>query len=516
MAPRNGLRGKYPSSFCEWVVGTTIEDAIAARERKRKCLQSRKRHVVRVEVTTDDEAEEDNLLITYPRTGQQVSLARPQSDTVIKKVRFEGVPVKSAMKKLVEVATEPEPEPELDFELQTTSSEEASESEVTSSGASGAEDSNDGSSEAESSEAESSDSEPVKSSKKQKKAEACAKCSKREKSKKQTKKGGNETVVSDSEPSEESETTDSEAEEKPKNNKKKNKQEQKASEQKSKNQSKNDKKKQKKPDDNSSDQESKKEAKAKKNKGKGDKATKTSNNKDTEAEKKEADKPAEDEAKEASPAPANGPEKAEETVAQPAIRAEQVFVSPNDPPPNAYFDPNLGIVRIYNSSGNNIYPAYAPGMQYNLPYYPVRDASGHPLSFGVPPQAYGPWPHGHNQPPLNPQVTHVGQEPYPFMSGAMPNHVVHPHGEVYVPRVEAHVGPHDPKFVHAHASTKKAENEREQRPLTRGMPVPIQYAMCYPPGMDPNYAPDMHSSYPGHHPKGEAVAEGPWAARQAS
>ncbi|KAH6969637.1 hypothetical protein DER45DRAFT_57182 [Fusarium avenaceum] len=91
---------KGPSHFCEWVVGTTIESALGPIPKNKP---PKKRDVVRVEVTTDDESEEDTVKITYPRTGRTNTPPPtvPEARTTIKKVRFEDGPIKSALKQTV-------------------------------------------------------------------------------------------------------------------------------------------------------------------------------------------------------------------------------------------------------------------------------------------------------------------------------------------------------------------------------------------------------------------------------
>ncbi|KAJ4012151.1 hypothetical protein NW766_007452 [Fusarium irregulare] len=147
---------KGPSHFCEWVVGTTIESALGPIP-KSKPPKNKKREVVRVEVTTDDESEEDTVRITYPRTGRTVPPSPPdpepesepepepapvvtQAKTVIKKVRFEDGPVKSALKQTVittpvESSDETsESEPESDSsQSETISSSDATDSDAESS-----------------------------------------------------------------------------------------------------------------------------------------------------------------------------------------------------------------------------------------------------------------------------------------------------------------------------------------------------------------------------------------------
>ncbi|KAJ4119962.1 hypothetical protein NW768_010552 [Fusarium equiseti] len=147
---------KGPSHFCEWVVGTTIESALGPIP-KSKPPKNKKREVVRVEVTTDDESEEDTIRITYPRTGRTAPPSAPdpepesepepepaavvaEAKTVIKKVRFEDGPVKSALKQTVittpvESSDETsESEPESDSsQPETISSSDATDSDAESS-----------------------------------------------------------------------------------------------------------------------------------------------------------------------------------------------------------------------------------------------------------------------------------------------------------------------------------------------------------------------------------------------
>ncbi|KAF5633065.1 hypothetical protein F52700_6166 [Fusarium sp. NRRL 52700] len=92
-------KAKLPSHFCEWVVGTTIESVIGAIPQNKP---PKKRDVVRVEVTTDDESEEDTVKITYPRTGRTYTPPPAnEAKAEAKKVRFDfrqNGPIKSAMK----------------------------------------------------------------------------------------------------------------------------------------------------------------------------------------------------------------------------------------------------------------------------------------------------------------------------------------------------------------------------------------------------------------------------------
>lgn len=61
---------KGPSSFIEWAIGTTTENAIRSINATAAKNQPRsRRDVLRFRVSTDDEAAEDTLCITYPRTS---------------------------------------------------------------------------------------------------------------------------------------------------------------------------------------------------------------------------------------------------------------------------------------------------------------------------------------------------------------------------------------------------------------------------------------------------------------
>ncbi|TFB00663.1 hypothetical protein CCMA1212_007280 [Trichoderma ghanense] len=133
-----------PSLFCEWMVGTTIKSALGSPPKPQDKPQepkSKKRNVIKLHVTTDDESGEDTLTVTYPRREQlreketQAPVSEPEPEPqpelqpgpqpepkpepkpqpqpepkpevveVVKKVRFqkEATPVKSAMKKKTSV-----------------------------------------------------------------------------------------------------------------------------------------------------------------------------------------------------------------------------------------------------------------------------------------------------------------------------------------------------------------------------------------------------------------------------
>jgi hypothetical protein len=72
---------KGPSSFIEWAIGTTTENAIrsinaaaaAAAKNQPKPPPPPHREVLRFRVSTDDDTAEDTLCITYPRTSGERS-----------------------------------------------------------------------------------------------------------------------------------------------------------------------------------------------------------------------------------------------------------------------------------------------------------------------------------------------------------------------------------------------------------------------------------------------------------
>lgn len=110
MPPR---RGRGPTTFSEWMVGTSIASAAGPKKK------SSRRDIFRLEMTTDDEAEEDTLKISYPRTGRTGRKKHVESPPVkqiepaIKEVRFDDstesepapAPTKSALKKKTKVTT---------------------------------------------------------------------------------------------------------------------------------------------------------------------------------------------------------------------------------------------------------------------------------------------------------------------------------------------------------------------------------------------------------------------------
>ncbi|KAG6081251.1 hypothetical protein E4U33_006913 [Claviceps sp. LM78 group G4] len=122
--------------FCEWVVGATISSALGPVPKKHKPKPPRRQRVLKVEVTTDNETEEDTIKVSCSRSGR--SKTDPAIETCAKKVRFDDGPKKSAMKK----ANSPAPSP---AEEGTRESSEAQASSAESSDSSKASDSGEGS-----------------------------------------------------------------------------------------------------------------------------------------------------------------------------------------------------------------------------------------------------------------------------------------------------------------------------------------------------------------------------------
>ncbi|KAL6903065.1 hypothetical protein GGI43DRAFT_433170 [Trichoderma evansii] len=102
-----------PSLLCEWMVGTSIQSALGPPPKASKPKpRPKKRDLIKLHVTTDDESGEDTLTITYPRyerlnQGKETPAAVPEPAApdpgsesevteVVKKVRFEKEPASSA------------------------------------------------------------------------------------------------------------------------------------------------------------------------------------------------------------------------------------------------------------------------------------------------------------------------------------------------------------------------------------------------------------------------------------
>ncbi|KAG6008472.1 hypothetical protein E4U43_000152 [Claviceps pusilla] len=118
--------------FCEWMVGTTIPNALGPLpKRKPPKKPTKSQRVVKVEVLTDDETEEDTLKITYPRTGGSKKVpTRHAKDVTVKKVRFKDAPKKSAMKKTTSPASSSEEEEDEEEEEEAEAEEQDSETDA--------------------------------------------------------------------------------------------------------------------------------------------------------------------------------------------------------------------------------------------------------------------------------------------------------------------------------------------------------------------------------------------------
>ncbi|KAG6068745.1 hypothetical protein E4U32_007610 [Claviceps aff. humidiphila group G2b] len=112
--------------FCEWVVGATISSALGPIPKKSKPKPPRRQRVLKVEVTTDNETEEDTVKVSCSRSRR--SKTDPATETSAKKVRFDDGPKKSAMKKTTSPASSPEEEGTKESSDAQASSAESSDS----------------------------------------------------------------------------------------------------------------------------------------------------------------------------------------------------------------------------------------------------------------------------------------------------------------------------------------------------------------------------------------------------
>lgn len=426
MPPKNSLGGKYPSSFCEWVVGTTIENALASQAKKQPPKQ---RDIVRVEVTTDDETEEDSLKITYPRSGRTVVDALP-ADAVVKKVRFDVAPKKSALKKTVTVSSESNGEAS---DSATASGSDESSSEVERPVSSAKKQSKTKKTKSTPSNSDSdADSDPHPTCK-------CANCVRgREQNKKQAKTYDSQSSATESEASF-SESDSSPKAKSPASVKSKAKGAKKSPEESEESQA----------DDEASDSarvglaekrtkkaganKNKKDSNAQGSKHKGQKVgdvQKQANadkgkpakaeNADGTRDKKEKGKTGSGRSRPIYPEAFLGPHPCRPNLIEPiraeVVQTERVMERPEDPPPNAYYDPAHGVLRLYHG------PVYGSAHSHAL--YPRVHASGPPLPIGTPHPTQGLYFHGPNQTPPPHSQAHA-----PFTQG-MP---MEPYSAMYPP-----------------------------------------------------------------------------------
>ncbi|KAG6025324.1 hypothetical protein E4U41_001541 [Claviceps citrina] len=445
MARRKGTRAPL---FCEWVVGTTIPAALGPLPTKRP----KRRNVVKVEVLTDDETEEDILKITYPRSGRSSKAANSTRDATLKKVRFQDAPKKSAMRRANSTPS--------------ASSEEEDDSETDDAQAQAAAESSD------SSNCPSDDSQPLKKekakAKKTKKAAAestdsedsepdptctCKDCVRdRQKLKSQSKKCTKKPETSESETDEpkkdanagkgkklkgkkdrpagakekekckkedaESEATDTEDESVADSEEEDAaKQEQKGGKKKNKNTSKTEQKASEPgPTDETEDGKGQKKNKNKKKKqtAEATEQAPSDNDKDTPADSKKEAQKVPDEGSDTPNATA-GDTKPSHSASFPApharrpnlikptgtqvVHTERVVETPEDPPPNAYYDIENNVVRIYDGQ---VY-----GSHHGHSLYPKRDPYQPPLPIGMPYPAQNPYYHGFERGPERSNLEHV-------------------------------------------------------------------------------------------------------------
>jgi hypothetical protein len=392
-----------PKSFCEWVVGTSIESAMRPAQRK-----PRRRSIVRLEVSTDDETEEDSIKLTYPRTGR--AAARPKKRRpVVKKVRFQDAPPKSALKMTTTTTTTTPDTSEESEGSVTTESEEATPEPTTDEASSEASASCETSSAAESSDEPSQPSPPAKpkrKSKKQKKAaesessdidsdpHPTCKCSECVRGRRVLKKQGKKRETKEKQAAESvSENSDSEAvstKPKAKTLKKKRKAtvESESEDQTSES-----------APETTSEEEPPEPPKKVKEKGGGNKkkqrqpkgedaqqggnvAKEKARNKNEErqVESSRGAKRRDGQKKGYYPEAFPGPHPRRpyyiEPVRAEVVQTERVIETPEDPRPNAYYDAEHNIIRVYHG------PVW--GGNPNQSLYPRRDPSLRPLPVGMP------------------------------------------------------------------------------------------------------------------------------------
>lgn len=387
MAPK---KNGGPMLFCEWVIGGPLPGARRAMKPKTKPKPAPvppPREVIRVEVTTDDEKEEDTLKITFPRSGRKPSptaVDQQAADAVVKRVRFEEER-KSAKKSALKQSKSDE------SDSSATLAESSSDGE--SSDVSSKDRSKKNKEKAASDESE-SDGEPHPTC-------TCSRCVKRRK-----KSAKNSKAKDSASESEESASED----EKPKH-----KESLKGGKKQDNHQKKKDQQKGKKKDTSDADDEA-----SECGKGTTDDEKEAADNKpaQTKAEKKKAaaeknkqQKPKAEEKGESSKAADNEPKptiKPSPFSAYPeafpgphvrrpnfiapiraqVVQTEDVVETPDDPPPNAFYDPAANVMRVYYG------PVYGNRNPQQRSLYPRREAAGRPLSVGMPHPAQNPYYYG--------------------------------------------------------------------------------------------------------------------------
>ena len=423
-----------PSLFCEWVVGTTIPSVLGPIPKKRS-----KRDVIKVEVTTDEDTEEDSLKITYPRSSRtKKSSGR---ETKAKKVRFEEIPVKSAMRKTKAYTVSSES----DLETSDTSTDASSDSSnpakmflmpdshirVHAAKVVETKPDTDSSSGADSGD----ESAPHPTCK-------CPGCIRGRQRLARRRKRFKAKAASSASETSESETDDSSKAKRQPDMKSKQKEKG---------------KKQKAPESDDSDSGSAKESDQEesvskatrkkqknavknenaKNGGKGDKSDKGRRSgkeqsrkekkavKDSDKKKKRNRLKKDDEQHKLYPEATPGPHPRRPNLIEPiraeVVQTERVVESPEDPPPNAYYDQKHNVLRVYHG------PVYGGHPNHGL--YPARDSSNCPLPVGAVHPTQNPYFYGFKNAPQHQhgmehapphQGTHGGPWPGMYPSGYPP------------------------------------------------------------------------------------------------
>ncbi|KAF4589742.1 hypothetical protein GQ602_003631 [Ophiocordyceps camponoti-floridani] len=347
---------KY-STFCEWVIGKNVQQIAAAQDKKKPAPTepSPKRDVFRVEVTTDDEAEEDSLTVTYPRSAKSAPVTAAAEDVVTKKVRFQQMPTKSALKKSTVVGVESESTTDSESETTETESNEVSPEEKNKSKFT------------------------TKIKKKKKKRLAidpnphptckCGSCVRSRhhfklSSDVSTSESDTETIANKPQPSKHKHVlsdSDYEASSEP---------------------------------STKSETEAGPSAKAveKVTDDKAKKASKSEATKQKEGRshkvkiKARKGRSADKDYPEAMPGPHPRRPHLIEPIRAEVVQTERVVESAEDPPPNAYYDATHGVLRVYHG------PVY--GGRFGHALYPRRDASNHALPMGTPHPLHNPYLYG--------------------------------------------------------------------------------------------------------------------------
>ncbi|KAI9167502.1 hypothetical protein HJFPF1_03630 [Paramyrothecium foliicola] len=376
--------------FCEWAAGTTIPSILGPLPKKKP----KRRGVVKVEVTTDDESEEDSLKITYPRA--ETSSRSPKS--VVKKVRFEEAPPKSALKQTVVIATESddassvaEAEPSSDTsELPTPPKSKKSRKKVVEDTSS--DEASVASSDKETPSASSGTDGDSQRPKKQKNP----KCEKQP-----------DTSEADDEASESAGESEEEIVIVKKNKQKKGKGKQQEP-----------KKKSSKEEDSSKDETEETKSSQSENQADTDRA----NNQKPKVRSKRDDQGSKAALyPEAFPASHSRRPNLIEPIRAEVVQTERVVETPEDPPPNAFFDTDHNIIRVYYG------PVY--GNHHGRSLYPKRDPSNRPLPIGMPHPSQNLYLHGFNVSGASAPVPQNTPAQAPLTQGMPPG----PWGAMYPP-----------------------------------------------------------------------------------